>query len=998
VSTWADAVIPAKIRAPVVRGLVRPRLHDLILRHLREHRLALVIAPAGSGKTTLLVQCASRVDVPVAWFRAEHSDGDARSVLAYVEAALTTALPELAPLGGWQTVGDAARAMEAHLPRSVMLVVDDLHTLQGTPGEALLGQLIDYAPRGLTILAASRRAPAFNLPRLRLSGDLLEMGADDVRFRTWEVERLFRDFYEQPLPPEDLAQLARRTEGWAAGLQLFHLATHRKAAEARRRTLAALTTGTRLVREYLARNVVDELPGELRSFLLSTCVLGRLSGRICDAFLGRTGSARLLSELESRQIFTQLLDERGCYRYHEVLRSHLESVLAEEIGEAGVRARYLEAARHLEGDGALPEALHAYCRGDDWDAVARILGRLGPGGEQVDLAQGAWLDELPADFREQDPWVLLATARRHRAAGQWQAALEAYRKAEDAFGTFGGGELAQACRRERLALRSWQEPAPFLQPDWQGVVRAASIREPLAAGERASQLPGPSGRLAAGLCALLGGHLREARTLLTAAIESPGAGGHLAAGARLALGVAALLMGDSAGRTEVELAAEDADRLGVAWLVRMSHAALALTDRADGLFEAASAREASERNQDPWGASLAGLFEGLGALLAGLDRRAVLEQAAAGFRALGAATLEAWCRCAKALMAATSGDPEALVEAAEVFARSAAVRGPLAFAYLALGDHRDHGGIDGRDVLGDDEPDEPSPVEAIRLESGLWLPPAAIPASPASAAAANGSGRTGKPERGTWQVRCFGGFELSVDGHVIDLSALKPRPLQLLRLLAIQGGRLVHREVLIETLWHGVHGETGARHLHVAVSSLRHALGSASAVAELESCGNAGDAGKFVERSGDAYRLALPPDAEHDIVDFERWFSVGRAERRAGNVRRAMAAFRKVLEIHRGDLLPEDGPAEWVATERETYRAQTAEAAHSLAEFLVRFDDAAGAARCCEWGLRFDRYNDALWRLLVHVHARAGDAASAARARNRYDAVLDELGVSSASA
>src|SRR5207247_5961596 len=127
VTAWPDTVIPAKIRAPAVRGLSRPRLHDLILQHVHDHRLALVIAPAGSGKTTLLAQCASRLDASVAWFRAEHTDGDARSLLAYMEAALTAVLPELP--GGWQTVGDAARAMEAHLPHSVVLVVDDLHTL-----------------------------------------------------------------------------------------------------------------------------------------------------------------------------------------------------------------------------------------------------------------------------------------------------------------------------------------------------------------------------------------------------------------------------------------------------------------------------------------------------------------------------------------------------------------------------------------------------------------------------------------------------------------------------------------------------------------------------------------------------------------------------------------------------------------------------------------------------------------------------------------------------
>ena len=52
-----------------------------------------------------------------------------------------------------------------------------------------------------------------NLSRLRVSGNLLELGADDLRFRSWEVEELFRDFYAEPLPPVDLAELTRRTAG-----------------------------------------------------------------------------------------------------------------------------------------------------------------------------------------------------------------------------------------------------------------------------------------------------------------------------------------------------------------------------------------------------------------------------------------------------------------------------------------------------------------------------------------------------------------------------------------------------------------------------------------------------------------------------------------------------------------------------------------------------------------------------------------------------------------
>ncbi|TMF56679.1 MAG: transcriptional regulator, partial [Chloroflexi bacterium] len=93
-------------------------------------------------------------------------------------------------------------------------------------------------------------------------------------------------------------------------MQLFHLATRGKPAQERRRILSAVGSRSRLTREYLTRNVLEQLPVELRRFLVSTCVLGRLSGALCDRFLDRSGSQQALEELERRQIFTYATDDR----------------------------------------------------------------------------------------------------------------------------------------------------------------------------------------------------------------------------------------------------------------------------------------------------------------------------------------------------------------------------------------------------------------------------------------------------------------------------------------------------------------------------------------------------------------------------------------------------------------------------------------------------------------------------------------------------------------
>ena len=214
--------------------------------------------------------------------------------------------------------------------------------------------------------------------------------------------------------------LARRTEGWAAGLQLFHLATQGRPAAERRRILGGPGSSGRLLRDYLALNVMRGLPAELRSFLVETACSAGCPGPCATGSAGAGGSGAMLDELARRGVFTVLAEDDGdgdTYRYHEVLRQYLDRVLVEDIGEAAARSRHATAGRLLEADGALPEALRAYCRAEDWDAVSRLLG--GRGEQLAAAGAAAWIDALPPAIERHDPWVALAAARRARNDGRF---------------------------------------------------------------------------------------------------------------------------------------------------------------------------------------------------------------------------------------------------------------------------------------------------------------------------------------------------------------------------------------------------------------------------------------------------------------------------------------------------------------------------------------------------------------------------------------------------
>lgn len=943
-------VLGAKVRPPRVRALPRERLQDL-LAAVWQHRLALVVAPAGSGKTTLLAQFAAGSGVPVAWYRAEPADASAAAAVAHLERGLVAAFGFA---GGWTGVDDVIEALDSWTGDRGLIAVDDLHALWGTEAEATLERLLENLPPGIAMVAATRRAPGFNLSRLRVSDHVIEVGPEELRFRSWEVERLFHDFYGEPLPPDEQAELARRTEGWAAGLQLFHLATRGKAAAERRRVLRELGVRSRLVREYLARNVLDELPLHVRAFLLQTCVLGRLTPALCDALTGATSSQALLADLEQRQIFTAALDD-GAYRYHEVLRSHLEAVLLESVGEVEARLRYRRAGQLLEGHGHLPEALRAYCRAEDWEAATGLLGGRG---EQVIDRPGEWIEALPPALLDQDPWLILASARRNVALGRWRAAIEAYGRAEAASGD---GQPAETSRRERQAVAGWfEEPGPA-PADWTALLRRAVVRDPAGLVQRVdARLTGPGAELALGLASLLAGHLRDAARRLDALASRPDATAPVVLGARIGATLARTLSGRQAG-PEVPTLLEAAERAGLPWLAGLV--------RAMASGDASTADEAGELalKDDEWGRPLTQLLAGLAGLCRGQDRPEQLLEAADGFEAVGASVLESWARAAAAVALVRAGDPRgsmATRRAGAVARRGVAV-GPVVLVGVASALLDSGAGSQAA-----------ARAEMALAELGLCC-------GPLTSAAGPGAPPPPPSPPSDLQLRCFGPLEVDLDGKPLDLSSIKPRVRSLLRLLALQAGRPVHRDRLVDSLWPAeADPRVGNRNLQVAISSLRQLLEP----------GVARGAAAVVVREGDTYRLGLAPEAV-DLSRFDAHLHAGRRARSEGDPQAAADHLARALDLYRGEVLVEEGAAEWVLTERERYRLEAGDASQSRAEILLGAGQPEAAAAEADRGLRIDSYRDSLWRLLIAAHERSGDPAAARRAEARYGAVLTELGL-----
>ena len=137
--------------------------------------------------------------------------------------------------------------------------------------------------------------------------------------------------------------------------------------------VAAFTGSHRYVLDYLAEEVLEGQDVQLRTFLLETSVLERLSGPLCDAVTGREGSQALLEEAERAGLFLIPLDEvRGWWRYHHLFADLLRARLQQEQ-PARLAQLHRNAAAWCQEHGMADDAIgHAAAAGEMlW--AARII-------------------------------------------------------------------------------------------------------------------------------------------------------------------------------------------------------------------------------------------------------------------------------------------------------------------------------------------------------------------------------------------------------------------------------------------------------------------------------------------------------------------------------------------------------------------------------------------------------------------------------------------------
>ena len=424
VASQRDLLLATKLHVPRPRpGLVaRPRLAQRLDEGLG-HGVVVVVAPAGYGKTVLLAEWTRSGACPAGWLSLDAGDNDPRRFWRHALVALEPVSPAIServgPLAGSPAPPTFEPLVTALINDLVgdpaadegLLVLDDYHLIRSDAVHASIGFLLEHRPPQLRVVLASRSDPPLPLARLRARGQLAEVRAADLRFTIGEAGALLQELIASPgraLSDDVVAALAARTEGWAAGLQLAALSLRGQSDVAG--YVAAFTGSQRYVLDYLAEEVLESQDEPLRTFLVETSVLERLSGPLCDAMTGRVDSQALLEQADRAGLFLVSLDEvRGWWRYHHLFADLLRARLDRHPDWA---ARLHRAAAAWHDEHGLPDdAIHHALAAGEMVWAARLIEEhfdtlFYLHGEPATINR--WLQALPDDLVRSRPRLLLA--------------------------------------------------------------------------------------------------------------------------------------------------------------------------------------------------------------------------------------------------------------------------------------------------------------------------------------------------------------------------------------------------------------------------------------------------------------------------------------------------------------------------------------------------------------------------------------------------------------
>jgi len=361
--------------------------------------------------------------MPVCWYTVDERDRDVDLFIRYVIGAIREQFPgfgeaareAVAAQGGdlfrdpTVVVGDLVNEM-LDLGEDFVLAIDNFEPVEGALGiREFVHRTLEVLPSNCHLMMGSRVLPDVPVTQLVAKRQLVGLTEQHLRFKPDEIHELLHQSGVDVSPAEARA-IATSAEGWITGVLLV-LDLLREDAES---ALVDAQRATSQTYGYLALEVLDRQPPDLRRFLRKSSVLREMSARLCRDVLDIAGARFLLSEVERRNLFlTRFGDDVGAtYRYHHLFRDFLQGRLR-QLDDTLYVDLHRRAGTWFEQEHQVEEAVYHYLAAEAYGEATELMERVAMEWftrGRVETLIG-WAEALPEDVRSQAPWLSLYHSR-----------------------------------------------------------------------------------------------------------------------------------------------------------------------------------------------------------------------------------------------------------------------------------------------------------------------------------------------------------------------------------------------------------------------------------------------------------------------------------------------------------------------------------------------------------------------------------------------------------
>ncbi len=309
----------------------------------RGHKVILVSAEAGYGKTTFVSEWISKLNQSYVWLSLDKYDNDSVTFINYlifairkIDASFGSLMENIMSsprLPGVNVISSYLIAELSKLKENFILIFDDYQIITNTYIHKLIQRLIDSNVQNLFTVIITRRDPPFTLSMWRAKDILTELGPDDLRLQTEEIQEFFEKKFALCFEDKSLEILEGRTEGWVAALQLIGLSLMNKNIEQQEKSLIERLNGNnRLIADYLMEEVFKRQNVQIRTFLKMTGILKSFNEELCNTVTGIDSSRQIIEQLERENLFIAPLDSnRNWYRYNHLFSEFLSAGLDKKL-------------------------------------------------------------------------------------------------------------------------------------------------------------------------------------------------------------------------------------------------------------------------------------------------------------------------------------------------------------------------------------------------------------------------------------------------------------------------------------------------------------------------------------------------------------------------------------------------------------------------------------------------------------------------------------------